>query len=79
MMGVILFFFLKILFLSPLYTPRGARTHNPEIESRVLHRLSQPGALMCVILKLENDTASKNTSFHIHRTSQSLKVINVLV
>ena len=29
-------------FFSNLYTQRGARTHNPEIKSRMLYRLSQP-------------------------------------
>ena len=37
-------FFFKISFLSNLDTPRGARTHNPEIKSHILHRPSQPGA-----------------------------------
>ena len=36
------FFF---LILSNLYTQRRAQTHNPQIESHMLHRLSQPGAL----------------------------------
>ena len=34
----------KFFFLSNLYTQRGARTHNPSIERRTFHRLSQPGA-----------------------------------
>ena len=34
---------LKILFLNHLYTQHGARTHDPEIKSHVLHRPSQPG------------------------------------
>ena len=38
-------FFKKILFLSNLYTQCGAQTHNPKIKSRMLHWLSQPGAL----------------------------------
>ena len=37
-------FFPRDLFLSNLYTQQGAQTHNPEIKSRMLHRLSQPGA-----------------------------------
>ena len=32
-----------IVFLSDIYTQRGARTHNSEIKSHMLHRLSQPG------------------------------------
>lgn len=40
LMGSASLFFLK----SKLYTQRGARTHHPEIRSRMLHRLSQPGA-----------------------------------
>ena len=36
--------FKKNLFLSHLYTQCGAWSHNPEIKSRMLHQLSQPGA-----------------------------------
>ena len=36
--------FLKILFLSNLYTQNGAQTHNSEIKSLVLYLLIQPGA-----------------------------------
>lgn len=38
------YLFLKISFLSYLYTQRGAQTHNPEIKSSMLYQLSQPGA-----------------------------------
>lgn len=34
--------FLKILFISDLCTRPGARTHNPEMESRLLYQISQP-------------------------------------
>ena len=44
--------FLGGSMFSALCAQRGARTHNPEIESRVLHRLSQPGALLGVLLLL---------------------------
>lgn len=37
-------FLFNILFLSDLYTRRGARTHNPEMQGCSLHQLSQPGA-----------------------------------
>ena len=33
------------IFLSDLYTQRGAQTHNPETKSRMLHGLIQPGTL----------------------------------
>ena len=35
-------YFLKI-YLSNLYTQHGAQTHNPEMKTCTLHRLSQPG------------------------------------
>ena len=38
-------------FLSNLCTQRGAQTHNPEIRSCMLHRLSQSGALLFRLLK----------------------------
>jgi len=42
--------FLKILFLSNLYTQRGVQIYNPEIKSPILYWLSQPGALrvLCI-------------------------------
>lgn len=40
---VCMYVFIKLLFLNYLYTQRGARTHNPEIKSRTLHQMSQPG------------------------------------
>ena len=43
MVCTLIFFFL-ILFLSVLYTQRGARTHNHKIKIRRLYGLSQPGA-----------------------------------
>ena len=49
----------KILFLSNLYTQRGALTHNPEIKSCVLHWLSQPGAPRIVFL------TGRITKYHI--------------
>ena len=45
-------FFLKILFLSNLYTQHGARTHNLEIKSHMLYWLSQPGAPQLHLLDL---------------------------
>ena len=36
------FFFSRFYFLSNLYTQREAQTHNPEIKSRMLWRMSQP-------------------------------------
>lgn len=46
-----LFFFFEILFLSNVYIQHRARTHNTEIKSRTVHRLSQPGAPAELILK----------------------------
>ena len=44
------FIFLKILLLTNLSLQRGAQTHNPEIKSHMLHRLSQPGApTLCIL------------------------------
>ena len=38
-------FFLSVFFFfSNLYARRGAQTHDPEIKSSMLFRLSQPGA-----------------------------------
>lgn len=46
MIYAILLFFLKIfLVFINLYTQHGVETHNPEIESCLLFRLSQSGAL----------------------------------
>ena len=37
---------LKILFLSNLYTLQEAQVYNPQVKSRMLHQLSQLGALV---------------------------------
>ena len=50
--------FFKILFLSHLYPQRGARTHNPEIKSRMLFRLSQPGTPAPVIRENSSDVSN---------------------
>lgn len=44
------FFFLRFFCLSNLYAQYGTRTHDPTIKSRVVYRLSQPGAplLFCL-------------------------------
>ena len=46
------FSFQKILFLSNLYTQRGAQTHNPKIKHHMLHQLSRPGVPPCVFSNL---------------------------
>lgn len=45
-MGRFYFFF----FLSGLYAQPGARSQDPEIQSHMLHQLTQPGALMYYFL-----------------------------
>ena len=42
--------FFRILFLTPLYAPHGAQTHDPENKSHMLHLLSQPGACYITFL-----------------------------
>ena len=41
----------KNIYFSKLYTQCGAQTHDPQIKSRVLFRLSQPGAPIRLIFR----------------------------
>jgi len=42
--SILLFFFLSFIYLSNLYTQCRTGYHDPEIKSRILFQLSQPGA-----------------------------------
>ena len=46
-----LIFLIKKIFLSHLYTHHGAQTHDPEIRSHILYRLSQPGVPIVPVFK----------------------------
>lgn len=56
-------FFFKF-FLSNLYSQYGTQTHNLKIKSYMLYQLSQPGAPISYILKMQK--LFYNTVFNIH-------------
>lgn len=62
-----------LFFLSKLFTQRGTQTHKPEIKSRILHQLSQPGAQALDLFKekvfVSNVTEGAGTKWQIRGLS----------